>query len=194
DSWNVPSTNMIGSYMLVTDTSRALRLTQFVLPPSGDFMAAKLGYARVLTGGTGLADTAIAPTLGVKAPQYRAESRAGTRRSSTMRSSQMSPSEVATWHPDGHWVLMEGGGYRVLFAKRDGKPVVVTRDAPNTPVDEDERAWHEEMTLWVMRRTDPSWTWQGEPIPKVRAPARHMFIARDGNVWVQIALPSERIP
>ena len=63
DSWNVPSTRMIGSNMLVTDSSRSLRLSQFVLPPSGDFMAASFGYARVVTGGTGLVDTSVAPTL-----------------------------------------------------------------------------------------------------------------------------------
>jgi hypothetical protein len=194
DSWNVPSTNFIGSYMLVTDSSRALRLAQFVVPPSGDFMAANFGYARVLPGGAGLADTAAAPTLGVEAPEYRTEGPTEGGRSSTMTTSQLSPSEIASWHPDGHWVLMEGGGYRVLIAKRDGKPIVVTRDAPNTPVHEDERAYHEERTIWAMRRVNPAWTWQGPPIPKVRAPARHMLIARDGTVWVQVALPSERIP
>jgi hypothetical protein len=192
DSWVAPSTKIIGNGMLVTDTSRALRLMQFVLPPSGDFMAAEAGLARVLAGGAGLADTSIAPTLGVKVPEYRAQ--IGDKRSSTLATSQLSPQEVASWHPDGHWVLMEGGGYRVLFAKREGRPIVVTRDAPSIPVDEDERAYHEERILWLMRRLDPSWTWQGAPIPNVRAPASAMFIARDGSVWVQVALPAERIP
>jgi hypothetical protein len=194
ESWSVPPTNMMSGGMLVTDTSRQLRLMKFVLPPSGDFFQAKAGFARILTGGTGLADTAVAPTLGVKAPEYRAERTTGTNRSATLSTSQLSPQETALWHPDGYWVLMEGGGYRILFAKRDGKPMVVTRDAPTTPVDEDERAFHEERTLWNMRRVDPAWTWQGEPIPKVRAPARGMFIGRDGAVWVEVALPSVPIP
>src|SRR5690606_9974573 len=51
DSWNVPSTNMIGNGMLDTDSSGSLRLTQYVLPSSGDFMSAKPGLARIATGG-----------------------------------------------------------------------------------------------------------------------------------------------
>jgi hypothetical protein len=193
-SWMVPSSRFFGSGMLTSDSSGALRIAQFIIPSSGDFIGARVAFARIVDGGGVLRDTVVAPTLGVKQPEYRAEGVVSGGRMSTMSGSELAPGEISSWHPHGHWVLMEGGGYRLLFARRDGKPMVVTRVAPSTAVDDDERAWHEEDILWSMRRVNPAWTWQGEPIPKTRAPARSMFVARDGAIWVQVALPSERIP
>jgi hypothetical protein len=193
-SWPVPATNMLGQYMLATDRTGRVRLSQFVIPPGGDFFSATAAWAAIVPGGTRLEDTVLAPTLGVKQAEYRAENVSERGRSSTMTVGRLSPGEFTAWHPNGHYVLMEGGGYRVLFAHRTGKPLVVHRDAPGIPVSDDERAWHEERTYFIMRRTNPAWSWQGPAIPHSRPAASSMFVARDGNVWVYVALPSEPIP
>jgi hypothetical protein len=193
-SWPLPATNMIGQSMLVTDRTGQIRLSQFVIPAGGSVFDARAAWATIVPGGSRLGDSVLAPTLGVKQAEYRAENSTAGGRSATVTTGRLSPGEFTAWHPDGHYVLIEGGGYRVLFARRSGKPLVVHRDAPSIPVPDDERAWHEERTLFIMRRTNPAWSWQGPAIPHSRPAATGMFVARGGNVWVRVALPSEPIP
>lgn len=193
-AWPMASTNFFGQGMLSVDTDGTLRVAQFVVEPGQISFDARNARARVLDGGRVYADTVFAPTFGVKASEYRASAAVNGGRSSTMLTDQLSAAEILLWHPDGHWLLLEGGTYRVLFDRRSTKPLVVERTTPPIPVDPDERAWHEDRVLRVMRRTDPTWTWQGPPIAQTRAPARSAFLGRDGRVWVQVSLPSEPIP
>jgi hypothetical protein len=193
-SWPLPPTNMFGQSMISGDRSDHIRLTQYVVGVDGDLMNARFALAAISDSGRALTDTVMVPTLGVKQAEYRAENTSEGRRASTMTIGFLSAGEFSGWHPDGHYVVMEGGGYRVLFARRDGKPLVVHRNAPPIAVAEDERKWHEERTYYIMRRTNPAWTWHGPAIPESRAAANGMLIARDGNVWVHVALPSVEVP
>jgi hypothetical protein len=193
-SWPLPASTFFGQFMLAADADGTLRVSQMVAEPDASFFDARVARARVLDGGRSYADTVLAPTFGIKASEYRATREVNGGRSSTLITDRLSAREFTLWHPDGHWVLLEGGTYRLLFARRGDRPLVVERSAPPIPVDPDERAWQEEQVLWTMRRTDPAWTWQGPPIASTRAPARSAFVGRDGRVWVQVALPAERIP
>ncbi len=194
ESWTLPASTFFGQGMLASDPTGGLWVARFIAPPEGDPGQAKESRTRVVDQGRALADTVFSPTLGVSGPKYRAMREVPGGRSSTMMGDPFAADEWSHWSPDGHWVLLETGTYRLLFAKRDGKPLVVERSTPPIPLDADERAQQEEWILFTMRRTDPAWTWQGSPLSSARAPARSMFIGRDGRVWVAVALPSDPIP
>jgi len=194
ESWILPSSTFFGQGMLATDRDGALWIARFITAPDAGPGDAKESRTRVVDQGRGLADTVLRPTLGVRAVQYRATNESPRGRSSTAMGDPFAANEQGVWSPDGHWVLLETGGYRLLFARRDGKPLVVERSAPPVTLDPDERAQQEERILWTMRRTDPAWSWQGPALSTTRAPARSLFVGRDGSVWVSVSLPSVRIP
>jgi hypothetical protein len=58
----------------------------------------------------------------------------------------------------------------------------------------DERTEEKERITWSMRRTQPGWAWSGPEIPETKAPLTGITVARDGNIWVRVASPSEVIP
>jgi hypothetical protein len=194
ESWTLPSSTHFAQGMLGSDVRGGLWVSRYIPAADGDPAGAKEARMRVLEQGRVLADTVLRPTLGVVAPIYRAMRETPQSKSSTSMGDPFAANEQFRWSPDGHWVLLETGTYRLLFARRDAKPLVVERSAPAIPVDPDERAQQEEWTFFTMRSLDPSWTWQGPTLSTTRAPARSMFVARDGRVWVAVALPSEQIP
>ncbi|HEV8150086.1 MAG TPA: hypothetical protein VGP61_07890, partial [Gemmatimonadales bacterium] len=147
------------------------------------------GLVRLKVGGT-LGDSLVPPDLPVLREPYVAERKGA--RSST--GSSFAPQYYWAWHPEGFFVVGNGGNYEIVLARPRQQPLAIRRELPKVPVQEEERAEERARILWNLRRTDPSWSWSGPPIPDHKAPLLNLFVARDGRIWAQIAVPSERIP
>jgi hypothetical protein len=84
----------------------------------------------------------------------------------------------------------------VVVARRDGQALVIRRNQTEVPVADEERSQEEARISWQMQRTQSDWSWNGPPLPSTKAPVTGMGVipTRDGRLWVQVAVPSERIP
>jgi hypothetical protein len=113
-------------------------------------------------------------------------------------------SSPARYGPTDHWGLtaageiaqVNGATYELVVARRGGQALVVRRTLAEVPVDPKEREIEEALVTWRMQRTQPDWSWNGPPLPTTKAPVTGAGIrpTRDGRLWVQVAVPSERIP
>ena len=76
----------------------------------------------------------------------------------------------------------------------DGRVLRIERVAEPVAVLADERASQEEQSTWNMRRTQPDWRWNGDPIPDTKPAFRSIMVGLDGRIWVLVHQPAERIP
>lgn len=176
---------------LMTDRSHRLYLRRPVTPAREGEILGRMGLVRLEPDGT-FGDSLVPVDLPVTRDTYLAVSPDGNGRSST--SSSFAPNFFWDWHPDGFFVAGHGGRYEVIIERRDAKPTVIRRTAPPVPILPDERSEEKERITWNMRQTQPGWTWSGPEIPETKAPLAGILVARDGNIWVRVASPSERIP
>jgi len=168
-----------------------LLIKQVVSAPRTGEILGRIGYARVRPAG-GIGDSLIPPDLDVPRESYVATSKDGNSRSST--GAEFAARYQWGYHPGGYFVVANGGEYRLILARRSGKPLVVEREAPAVPVSEEERADEHARITWSMQQTQPGWSWNGPSLPEAKAPLSGLFFARDGRIWAQVGSPSERIP
>lgn len=174
---------------LYTDRSGQLYLRRPVTEPREGEILGRMGLVPVGPGGE-FTDSLAPPDLPVQREVYVAQQEGG--RSST--SSRYAPNYLWSWLPSGEFVAAHGGEYRMVVARRVGRPVVIHRVATAIPVDPDERAIEERSITYSMRQTEPGWSWRGPPLPTVKAPMVGLATDRDGRIWAQVAMPSELIP
>ena len=189
-SWLTPS-GFSTSNGLITDRSGALFLKRPVTPAREGEILGRMGLVRIKPDRT-LGDSLAPPDLPVPREVYVATSPDGKGRSST--GSSFAPNYHWAWHRDGYFVVADGGNYAIILARSAAKPLVIRRTLPAVPIDPAERDEERARIQWSMRQTDPGWGWSGPPIPDVKAPVQGLFLARDGRIWVRVAVPSERIP
>jgi hypothetical protein len=189
-SFPVPS-GFSTSNGLFTDRSRTLYLRRPVTPQRPGEILGRMGLVRLAPDGT-FGDSLLPPDLPVPREMYIAVSSDGNSRSST--SSSYAPNYFWDWHPDGYFVVAHGGTYEIILERPAAKPIVIRRTAPPVALLPDERAEEKESITWNMRQTQPTWSWVGPDIPDTKSPLIGLFVARDGNIWARVAVPSERIP
>jgi hypothetical protein len=187
-SWLTPS-GFSTNNGLVTDRSGALFLRRPITSPREGEILGRMGLVRLKAGGE-FGDSLAPPDLPIPREVYVAESKGS--RSST--GSQYAPNYFWAWHPEGFFVVGDGGDYQIVLARPAGKPLAIRREQPGVPISEAERSEEQARITASMRMTDPAWTWRGPPIPSTNAPLQGVFLARDGRIWAQVAVPSERIP
>lgn len=91
----------------------------------------------------------------------------------------------------GYVVSGVGDRYAVTLHRPEG-PLRIERDVKPVPLDADERANAEEIAVAEMRQMDPSWRWNGPPIPRAKPLVAAIRAAADGRVWVQ--RPARGVP
>ncbi len=99
-----------------------------------------------------------------------------------------SPELVWTVHPTGRFLTGFSGEYRIDLPRADGV-LRIERAAEPAPVRDEERAHEREQVERYMRETDPSWSWNGPPIPDHKPFFHYLLAGRDGRIWVW--LPTE---
>lgn len=179
---------------LVTDTSGRLYTIRVVIPPRPPGAGAWAGDApdvlvRYNDGGA-FGDTLYPPRFDVPSYTYSAQSATG----GTAMSVAHTPSSLWAWHPSGYFVAGDGSKYHITISRPHAKPIRIERMAPAVPIRDDERTALETRVIATMRRIDASWSWQGPPLPRTKAPLIRLFVARDGRIWAHVPAPSERIP
>ena len=189
-SWPSPS-GFYTSNGLYIDRSGTLYLRRPVSAPRDGEILGRMGLVTLREGGA-FGDSLVPVDLPVQRDTYVAVSADGNSRSST--GSSFAPNYHWDWHPDGYFVAGHGGRYEIVLERRGAKPVVIRRTAPPVPLLPDERTEEKERILWQMRQTQPAWTWTGGELPEAKAPLTGITVTRDGNIWVRVATPSERIP
>lgn len=191
-SWRTPA-GFSTNDGLVTDRSGALFLRRPIAEPKEGEIIGRMGLVRLGADGA-FVDSLAPPELIVPRGVYTARSGKGDSRSSSSTGSSFAPSYHWTWHPDGHFVVADGGKYEIILARTAGKAVVIRRDSPTVRVEVAERDEEHARILSTMRRTDPDWSWTGPSVPEAKAPLSSILVARDGRIWARVAVPSERIP
>lgn len=189
-SFTVPS-GFSTSNGLITDKSGTLYLRRPVTPSREGEILGRMGLVRLNADGS-FADSLLPVDMQVQRETYVAVSENGNSRSAT--SSSFAPNYFWDWHPDGFFVTAHGGRYEIILERKGAKPVVIRRTAVPVPILSEERNAEKESITWNMRRTQPNWAWNGPEIPETKAPLGGILAARDGNIWVRVPTPSERIP
>ncbi|MDX2206726.1 MAG: 6-bladed beta-propeller [Gemmatimonadales bacterium] len=174
---------------VTTDRSGAIYLRQPVTDPTDSDILGRLGLVRLRPGGA-FGDSLVPPDLGVPVVSYVAQTEGGR----ASRPPKYGPRMQWAWHPDGGFVAAHGGNYDLQMTLPGSQPLAIRRRSSPVPVDPEELALEEEFITWAMRNNQPDWTWNGPPLPTTKAPVFGIQVARDGRIWTQVAVPSERIP
>lgn len=177
---------------LVTDRTGALYLRWPVAKPEPGEVIGRLGLIPIVP--TGRTDSLHPPVPEVNTPTYTATRTSGSGRSASSTAAWYGPMAHWSWHPDGYFVVGDGGEYVITLARRGALPLVIRREAPPVPVDPAENAEQRAFIEFMLKRTDPDWSWSGPDLPAVKAPLTDLRVSPDGQIWARIPLPSERIP
>lgn len=186
-SWVVP-TGFSTSNGIRTDRSGSLYAYRPVTAPREGEILGRMGL-RLLGDDGVMTDSLIPPDLPFTQVVYIARQQDNT--SATVPTH--APRFQWQWHPDGHFVSVSSERYEIELSRAE-RPLRIVRDAPAIPVPEAERAWDEQRITFNLRMTDPAWKFNGPPIPSVKPPVAGLFVARDGRIWVRVAVPSVEIP
>lgn len=109
------------------------------------------------------------------------------------------PTAQWTFHPDGYYVSAVTSRYAVDLLRGEtgageGPTVLrIERTADAVPVAREERIAQERRITEIMRRLDPSWRWDGPPVPETKPLIRSLLTGDDGRIWVQLHQPAVRI-
>lgn len=155
-----------------------------------DFTQSTTGLIRYASDGTAV-DTLPLPEREVASGSLSVESPNGAM--AMTRSVPFMPSALWTVHPDGYFLSGVGNRYAVDLLREDGGVLRLARDVAPVPVTAPEQAAAEERISRDMRQLDPSWSWEGPPIPPVKPFFRSLRAGEDGRIWVQLHQPGERV-
>lgn len=188
-TWRIRG-NFNTSRPLVVDTAGRAHTLALTDPTSDSWQIGLMAYDTETGEPVG---TLAAPTWDYEMPELvaRQEMDSGMNTSSTFV--PFSPGEHWAFSPLGYMVGGLSTRYAVDQFRPDGSVLRVERAYDPVPVTAGERATAEADTRWVMRRTQPDWTWNGPAIPDVKPPFRDLFVGKDGRIWVLLSTPGERI-
>ena len=93
--------------------------------------------------------------------------------------------------PDMRFISGRSDAYALHRELPDGKVLRIERAATPVPVSDAERSEQEEITTHIMRDVNPSWRWNGPPIPESKPYFKALESALDGRVWVRLSQPGE---
>jgi hypothetical protein len=185
--WVVP-TGFSTNNGLRSDHAGALYTVRPLTPPREGEILGRMGLIRFGAEGA-LADSLLPPDL----PWTRVVYVATVQGNTSATSPTHAPRFLWQWHSAGYYVSVSTERY-VIEVSRPGRALRIERDAPPLPVSDDERAYDEERITFNLRQTEPGWKFSGPPIPAQKPPVAGLFTARDGRIWVRVAVPSVAIP
>jgi hypothetical protein len=164
-------------------------------PPPNDDMATSgrmfgiTGLLRYSPDGT-VRDSLVPPDVILGAPRLIASVEGNT----SMNDVPFSPRFMWTFSPMGAFVSGRSDAYVIDIRTFDGRLTRIEMEGAQVPVSAAEREENERLTTANMRQTDPSWKWNGPPIPAVKPYFNLIAVDRDGRIWVSIPSPGEEIP
>jgi hypothetical protein len=183
--WTTPSGMSGGgtamySRAIMVDTSGWV-ITRKTIFDVRDIMNRPTIWLRYRPDGTPM-DTIHAPA----SPRVMGNLSASTERSRVTDEVPFAPKRIVVMSPLGY--LIAGYPDRYAFEIHEpGRPVVsVRRDVKAAPVSRAERAEARRKSEERMRRTDPTWSWNGPEIPDVKPLYADIQVGLDGRIWVAV--------
>ena len=147
------------------------------------------GLERFRIDGT-VVDTIEPPSWGFEQPTLVAE-REGA---SAVYGVPNTPREVWTFSPRGYVVGGVSSAYAIQYLLPDSTVLRVERAVEPVTLAAGEKAQLEARTTRGLRATDPSWRWNGPPIPDVKPYYHSLFADDDGRIWVRVSGPARAEP
>lgn len=182
--------NIPGGYSTTSpffvDTDGLLYNPMNVAPPGEDWQN---GLERFRPDGT-VVDTIEPPSWGYEPPTLVAE-REGAR---AIYGVPNTPREVWTFSPHGYVVGGVSSAYAIEYLLPDSTVLRAERVVEPTTLTAGEKAQLEARATRGLRFTDPSWRWNGPPIPDVKPYYHSLFADDDGRIWVRVTGPATAEP
>lgn len=138
-------------------------------------------------------DTLRQPSMGIEPARLVAVWEEGNSRSMSMQSVPFMPDERWVVDRQGQFVGGAGDPYAVYVYRKDEPVLRIERTREPARVHPEEKADHEQFITAILRRTEPGWRWNGPSIPDVKPAYRTVSVAADGQIWVHLYQPGERI-
>jgi hypothetical protein len=194
--WRIPPddpralTPVLASAKLIVDTAGTIYVATSVtlippVPPSQRWRSIP-GVARYRPNGTAR-DTLKVPSLGLEpAPMLWAGSRG--------LGLDYMPHESWLFTRFGNFVGGRSDRYAIHVVAGTGKVTRVERDIPRVPISQAERDAMRERITRTFRQQDPLWTWNGPEAPREKPFFDGITTDEDGRIWVELHVPSERLP
>jgi hypothetical protein len=166
--------------------------TQLLIDPEADLADWQMGLVQYRPDGT-VGDTLVIPESDWEAPFLEGRDEDNVNRNRL----PFSPQESWLLHPEGYFVFGISRDYAFSMyrdAVRPGElPVRVERASELVPVTPGEAAEARDRITTNMRRSFPSWRWNGPDIPQTKAAYSDLLVGEDGRIWVLVSVPSVEV-
>jgi hypothetical protein len=136
-------------------------------------------------------DTLPPPVRGIRMPTVTASTPDGSSQTYLV---PFTPSAIWAFSPGGYYISVITDRYAIDLFRMDGSVLRFEMELQPIPVSQGERAAEEERIARLMRNLDPSWRWNGPPIPATKPLIRAVYAGDDGRVWVRLHQPAEQVP
>ena len=183
--WLTPSgssSNMVSTYSraLLVDTAGRVITRKTIFNPA-DLRNRPTVWLRYRPDGSPL-DTLHAPPAAREMPELSATSG----RALYSREVPFAPRRIVTISPLGYLIAGLPDRYAFEIHQPGGPVVSVRRDVKPEPVSRAERAEARREVEERMRKTDPTWSWNGPDIPDVKPLYADIQAGLDGRIWVAV--------
>lgn len=166
--------------------------TNLLLDPEADLADWTFGLAQYRPDGS-TGDTLVIPDADYQTPFVEGRDEDNVSRNRIPFTAR----EAWILHPDGYFVHGISEDYRFAIFRDQtlaGElPVRVERETAAVAVDPDEASQARDRITRSMRRSFPSWRWNGPDIPETKAAYHEIFAGADGRIWVRVSVPSVRV-
>jgi hypothetical protein len=186
DEWRIRGGFNTSARMIVDTLDRAY--TIILLDMEADVMDWRSGLVRILPDGTP-ADTLIPPDTGFEGSRIEARFESEDGNSVSVNNVPFTPGEETALSPYGYFIHGISTDYALTLDRPQG-PLRITKEFTPVRVAGGERAEEEAFATRNMRRTEPGWRWDGDPIPDHKPPYRDFYAGEDGTVWVRVSQPA----
>lgn len=188
ETWPIPGNSFASDQLQVTGDGAVFVRIGMGTP------ASPRALMRVGPAGTP-ADTILFPTDATEQPMLIAQRIVdGVPRMTSRNPVPFTTGMVSALMPDGRFLQGTSDRYVLEHARADGKLFRIEKHWEPARLDPDEKAYNEEWGTAMMRNTDPSWRWNGPPIPDTKPAFRSITVGAEGRIWVSKYTPGERIP
>ena len=184
DEWRIRGGFNTSNRMIVDPQDRAYTL--ILLDAEADVADWRPGLVQVLPDGTP-GDTLERPDTGFQESWIEArvtDDEGGT--SASITTVPFTPAEHSDLTPSGYFFHGISTDYAITLLKPEGA-LRIEKSWEPVSVARGEKSEEEAFAVRDMRRTDPGWTWDGDPIPDVKPPYSGIFAGEDGTIWVRVS-------
>jgi len=84
----------------------------------------------------------------------------------------------------GRFVCGVSDTYRLEVHEAGEKVLIIEKEDEPVPTKREEREWWREAWTRVVRSNDEDWTWNGPPIPRLKAPYKFIVLDGENRIWV----------